>query len=74
MIVSVLHLFKIRRKMIFGNTAVVVQNMLRITPKSFNAVNMILAFVSKRLAVVQPVVLAQPLQGVVAPEGVGVID
>ena len=74
MVETVLHFFKIHREVIFGNSAIIVQNMFRITPKSFNAVNMIFAFVGKRLAVVQPMVFAQPLQGVVAPEGVGVID
>ena len=73
MIVTEFHFFKIHRKMIFGNSAVIVQNMFRITPKSFNAINMILAVVGKRFAVVQSVVFAQTLQGVVAAESIGVV-
>jgi len=74
MIESVLHFLKIHRKMIFGNPPVVVQNMLRKTPKSFNAIDVILAAVSKRFAVVQAMMLAQPFQRVVASKRVCVID
>lgn len=73
-VVAVLHLLKIHGKMIFGNPAIVVQDMFGITPKSFNAVNVIFAFVGKRFAVVQPVMLAHAFEGVVAPEGVRVVD
>ena len=48
--------------------------MLRKTPKTFNAVDVILAAIGKGLAVVQAVVFPQPFQGVVAPECVGVVD
>ena len=41
MVVSVLHFFKIHREMIFGNSSVIVQDMFRKTPKSFNAVDVI---------------------------------
>ncbi len=58
MIESVLHLFKIQRKVIFGNPSVIIQDMFPKTPKPFDAVNMIFAFASKCFAVVQPVVLA----------------
>ena len=60
--------------MIFGNPSVIVQNMLCKTPKSLNAVDMVLAAVRKRLAVIQAMVLAPALQGIVTAEGVGVID
>ena len=73
MVEPVLDLFKIHRKMILGNPSIVVQNMLRIAPKPLNAVDMILAFVGKRLVVVQTVVLAEAMERVVAPEGVCII-
>jgi len=41
MVETVLYLFEIHRKMIFRNTSIVVQDMLRKTPKSFNAVTVI---------------------------------
>ena len=74
MIEPVLHLLKIHREVIFGNAAIVVQNMLRKTPKSFYAVDVILALIGKRFAVVQTMVFSEPLQRVVASEGVRVID
>ena len=73
MIEPVLHLLKIHRKVIFGNTAVIVQNMLGVAPKSFNAVDMILAAIRKRLAVVQAMMLLPALQGVAATERIRVI-
>lgn len=48
--------------------------MLRKTPKSFNAVDMILAVMGKGLAVVQPVMLAPALQRIVTAKGISVID
>ena len=42
MIEPILHLLKIHRKMILGNTPIIVQDMLRKTPKAFNAVTVIL--------------------------------
>ena len=48
MIESALHLLKIHRKMIFGNSSVIVQDMLRKTPKPLNAVDMV--FAAKRCA------------------------
>ena len=74
MIKTILHLFKIHRKMILGNPSVVVQNMLRKTPKSFYAVDMVPATVGKGFAVVQAMMLAQPFQGIVAPKRVSVVD
>ena len=75
MIESVLHLFKIHRKMIFGNASVVVQNMLRKTPEPLNAVNVIPgSSVYQRLFMRDGMVLAESLEGVVASEGVGVVD
>src|SRR3989344_9027897 len=74
MIKPIFHLFKIHGKMVFGNTPVIVQNMLSVTPKSFNAVNVVLAAVDQGLAVVQPVMLAPALEGVVAAESVRVVN
>src|SRR3989338_4184268 len=74
MIETIFHFFKIHRKMILGNPSVIVQDMFRKTPKSFNTVNVILAFVGERLAVIQSVMLPQPFQGIVTAEGVCIID
>jgi hypothetical protein len=41
--------------------------MLRIAPKLLNAVDMILAAIGKRLAVVQAMVFSKTVQGIVAP-------
>lgn len=73
MVEPVLHFFKIHRKVIFGNASVVVQDMLRKTPKSFNTVDVILASVGERFAVVQAVMFAKPLQRIVASEGIRVV-
>ena len=75
MIEAILHFLKIHRKMIFGNTTIVVQDMLRKTPKSFNAINMVLGLlVDQCLRVVDRMVLPQTLEGIVAPKRVGVVD
>ena len=75
MIESILHLFKIHGKMIFGNSPIIVQDMLRKTPKALNAVNVILGvFVHQCFAMVQGMMLAQSFQRVVAPKRVRVID
>ncbi len=74
MIKTILHFFKIHRKVILGNPAIVVEDMLGVAPKSLNPVDMILAMIRKCFAVVQPVMLAQTLQGVVASKRVGVVD
>ena len=74
MIVPVFHLLKIHREMILGNPSVVVQDMLCKTPKSLYAIDVILAVIGKRFAVVEPMVLSQTLQRVVAPERVRVVD
>ena len=74
MIEPVLHLFKIHRKMISGNSSIAVQNVFSVAPKSLNAIDVIFAAVGKSLAMIQAVMLAQPLQGIIAPKRVGVID
>ena len=74
MIKSVFHFFKIHREVIFGNTPVIVENMLGIAPKPFNPVNVVLAVVGKGLAVIQPMMFAPALQGTVAAESVRVVN
>jgi hypothetical protein len=61
MIESVLRLFKIHRKVIFGNSTVIIQNMLRKTPKPLDAVDMILAAIHECFAVVQTMMFAPAL-------------
>lgn len=66
---SVLNFCKIHGKMIFGNISIMVQDMLRVTPESLDAVNVILgAFVHQMSFVLHRVVFAQPFEGVVASE------
>ena len=75
MIEPILHLFKIHWKVILGNTTIIVQNMLRKTPKSFDTVDMVLgSFVDHSPRVVYRMVLPESLQRIVASEGVGVVD
>jgi len=74
MVEPVLHFLKIHRKMIFGNPAIIVQDMLRKAPKTFDAVDMIFAAIGKCFAVVQTVMLPQAFQRVVASKRVGVVD
>ena len=63
-LVTVFHFLKIHRKVLFGNTTVMVPDMSGIAPKSLAPVDMMLAFVGKGFAVVQLVILAQPFQRV----------
>jgi hypothetical protein len=75
MIEPVLHLFKVHRKMILGNPPVVVQDVLGERPEAFDTVDVIFgAFVDHTFVVRNGVVLAKPLQGIVASEGVRVVD
>ena len=74
MVEPILHLLKIHREMILGNPSVVVQDMLCKTPKSLYAIDVILAVIGKRFAVVEPMVLPQTLQRVVTAKGVRVVD
>ena len=74
MIKSIFYLLKIHWKVIFGNAAVIVQNMLGITPKTLYAINMISAvLVGECLGVVQPVMFAPSAQGIVTPESISII-
>lgn len=75
MVKSVLHFLKIHGKMVFGNTSVVVQNMFGKTPESLNAVNVVFsAPVNESFTMTDGMVFAQSFEGIVAPEGVGVVD
>ena len=60
--------------MVLGNPAIIVQDMLRKTPETLNAVDMVLAAIGKGFRMVQAMVLAPVLERVVAAEGVGVVD
>lgn len=72
---SILHFFKVHRKVILGNPSVVVKNVLGKTPEPLNAVNVVFGLtVNHSLLMRKRVVFAEPLQGVVASERVGVID
>ncbi len=44
MIKAILRLFKIHREMIFGNSPIIIQNMLRKTPKPLDAIDIIPGF------------------------------
>ena len=75
MVESVLHFFKIHREMILGNPAVVVEDMLGVAPESLNAVDMVFGLsVDHTLCVTDRMMLAEPLQGIVASEGIRVVD
>jgi hypothetical protein len=75
MVESILDLFKIHGKMILGNPAVIVQNMLRKTPKPLDAVDVIFGLLADHcFRVVHGKMFAQSLQGVVPPKGIGVVD
>ena len=74
MIKTIFHFFKIHRKMVLGNTAVIVQNMLRKTPKSFNAVNVVFSLlVHHMFRMIHFVMFAEAFQGIVAPKGVRIV-
>ena len=71
---AILHLLKIHRKMIFGNTSIIVEYMLGKTPKTFNSVNVILsAFVDHVFLMRHGMMFAQAFQRIVASEFVGVV-
>ncbi len=75
MVEPVFHFLKIHRKVIFGNPPVIVQNMLRKAPESLDAVDMVLGSpINQGLAMADGMVLAQPLERVVASEGIRVVD
>lgn len=75
MIKSILHLFKIHGKMIFGNPSIVVQDMFGKTPKAFNAVYVVFRLsIDQMFRMINLVMFSPALQGVVASELVGVID
>lgn len=72
---SVLHLFKIHREVVFGNSSVIVRDMLGKRPEALNAVHVVLGSpVDQGLAVTDSVTLAQPFKRVVATERVRVVD
>ncbi len=61
--------------MVPRNTSVVVQNMFSITPKTLNAVNVVLgSFINKLLGVINHQMFTKALQGLIAPKGVRIVD
>jgi hypothetical protein len=72
MIKSILHLSKIHRKVVLGNAPIIVQNMFRKTPKTFDAVDVIFGtFVDEVFSMLHRMMLAQAFERIVAPEFVG---
>ena len=74
MIKPKLYLFKIHRKMIFGNSPVIIQNMLSITPEALNAVDMIAFAIRKCFTMIKAMMFTQAFKGIVAPEGIRVVN
>lgn len=75
MVKAVFDFLQIHREVIFRSTAVVVEDVLNITPEALDAVDVILgAFVDQRFVVTDRMVLAVSAQRTIAPEGVGVVD
>jgi len=75
MIESILHLFKIHGKMILGNPPIIVQDMFGKRPESFNAIDVVFSFlVDHVFGMIDGVMFAQSLEGVVASKGVRVVD
>lgn len=61
--------------MIPRNTSVVVQNMFSITPKTLNAVNMVLgSFIDKLLGVINHQMFTKALQGLIASKGICIVN
>ena len=61
--------------MVPRNTSVVVQNMFSITPKTLNAVNVVLgSFIDKLFGVINHQMLTKALQRLIAPKGVRIVD
>ena len=61
--------------MVPRNTLVVVQNMFSITPKTLNAINVVLgSFIDKLLGVINHQMLTKALQGLIAPKGIRIVD
>jgi hypothetical protein len=60
--------------MVPRNTSVVVQNMFSITPKTFDAVNVVLgSFIDKLLGVIDHQMLTKALQRLIASKGVRIV-
>ena len=75
MIETILHLFKIHRKMKFGNPTVVVQDMLGKRPETLNAVNVVFrSLVDQAFRVIHLMVFPQTLKRVVTSKPVRKVD
>jgi hypothetical protein len=72
---SVLHLLKIHRKVVFGNSPVIVENMLGERPESLNAIDMIFGLlVDQVFRVINGEMFAKPFKRIIATKGIGVVD
>jgi hypothetical protein len=75
MVKSILHFFKIHRKVIFGNPPVVVEDVLGKRPEALDTVDMVLGFLVYHLfRMINLVMFTQSLERVVASKGIRVVD
>ena len=75
MVKTVLDLFDVHREMILGNTPVVIQDVLGITPEALDAVDVAAGVtIDEGAPVNYHVMLAVALEGLVTPESIGVVD
>jgi|SRR3989344_446572 len=75
MIASILHLLKIHRKMILGNTSIVIEDMFGKGPETLDAIYVILGLLADHgFGVIDCEMFAQSFQRIVTAEGVGVVD
>lgn len=74
MVKAVFDFLQIHREVILRDTAVVVENMLSITPEALDAVDVVFGtFINQCFAMTDHMVLSESTQGAIAPEGIGVI-
>ena len=74
MIVTVFNFFQIHWKVIPRYAPIVVQNVFSITPKSFNAVDMVFGlFINKALGVIHNQMFSISLQRLISSERIGKI-
>lgn len=72
---TVLDFFKVHRKIVFGNTSVIVEDVFGKRPETLDAVDMICgAFVDHAFAVVDGVMFAVATKRLVTSKGIRVID
>ena len=75
MIVTEFNFFQIHWKMIFRYAPIVVQNVFCITPKSFNAVDIVFGlFTYKALGMIHLHMFSKSLQRLIATKRIGIVD